>query len=160
MALRGLGIRHRWRLPVVRKKRSILRPRVSFGHRLRIERFFTLRTLLRRRRAGWRCSAPVPGTIPRLAEPRRELHCWRLSSARESPEGLKRRCAPRSIRIASAPLNSDRLPSKRRRQGQYLMGSEGRRSGGRGIHLHLERGGPTFAKRSRGGDHFVHRARK
>ena len=43
---------------------------------------------------------------------------WR-SPNRVHSEGL-----PRSIRIAPAPLNSDRLPSMRRRQGDYLMGFE------------------------------------
>ena len=63
------------------------------------------------------CSPRVPGNPSPLAAPDR-LHSGELSFV----PSLSRRTlgAPRSIRIAPAPLNSDRLPSMQRRHEQYL----------------------------------------
>ena len=101
------------------KKRSILRPRASLvgslGQGALVSR---LCRGCRRRRAGWSCSAPIPGNPSPLAAPVR-LHSGELSLSLHRAIG-RAQGAPRSIRIAPAPLNSVRLPSMRRRHEQYL----------------------------------------
>src|SRR5688572_23214270 len=83
MALRGLGIRHCWRLPGRSKKRSILRPRVSSGRRPRTGQSFHAPVV------GSAAGVQVVGVQPRSPEMTLSLgqamcrHTEELSSARE-----------------------------------------------------------------------------
>ena len=121
------------------KKRSILRPRVSFGRRPRTMSCLLICRWCRCRRAGRGCSATIPGLgsfawlpsraafgrlrfapMTRPGTPSGE----RRPASAEKPKQDERR-TPRSIRIAPAPLNSDRLPSMQRRREEYPSGLGG-----------------------------------